>query len=422
MGMEPSHLPPGAQASQPDLSAIEAQARENHLELIRQEHRLFKVWRNFFHYRNERDAEEREASREALLYWFWPSGRTALVLFTISVGGIATVLLMHKQNELMAMQNYELRRQIYEQAQTDRARQFTDIKDKLYRESDYSITRRRELPEGITEFFRFLPTEEPYFNAKTREEALSQYLILSISPLKKPPKPEPQQLREILFGDWPCRQFDWWCDDLVEDSQAGAEEEDDIQRTAVFLGSAFLSGIDISQYRGQFERIRLNADGGDLHDAILGGAYLVDANLTNGNLHLTHLRGANLTGANLQNSMLAHSNLIEANLSNVDLYGSDLTGAWLDYADLTDAILGKVDLTEADLSHAIYTCEQLTEARNWEQALNRKECGVPIEEPTEQIAPRFAPHGGLEPPPSDFAAQGRKRLTPSIVPSTSAGH
>ena len=111
------------------------------------------------------------------------------------------------------------------------------------------------------------------------------------------------------------------------------------------LGAAYLSDADLS---GAFLR-KADLRAAYLSEADLSDAFLVEANLSYANLRKADLREANLSYANLSDA-----NLLGANLSEAYLVGTNLSRA-----DLWDA-----NLTGADLTGAVYTTEQLKQAKS----------------------------------------------------------
>jgi uncharacterized protein YjbI with pentapeptide repeats len=74
---------------------------------------------------------------------------------------------------------------------------------------------------------------------------------------------------------------------------------------------------------------------------------LMDADLSNANLHLADLRGAQLIGANLSNAFLK-----AADLRGADLFLADLSNAFLRKAHLSGATLDSANLNSANLIYA----------------------------------------------------------------------
>jgi hypothetical protein len=95
--------------------------------------------------------------------------------------------------------------------------------------------------------------------------------------------------------------------------------------------------------QGYVNLTRAIIPGADLRDAHLSNAGLHGANLSRAYLrspdyfHTTDLRGADLSGANLIEANLIGAYLIDANLIDADLNRADLSGANLGNADLNDA-------------------------------------------------------------------------------------
>lgn len=112
-----------------------------------------------------------------------------------------------------------------------------------------------------------------------------------------------------------------------------------------FLSEANLKGADL---RRTFLS-EANLSGADLRGAILSGAILWGANLKGAGLSLAFLRGAILSGANL-----GQADLWEANLSGANLSEANLSGAILWEADLIEANLSGANLSGAKVENAIF--------------------------------------------------------------------
>ena len=87
-------------------------------------------------------------------------------------------------------------------------------------------------------------------------------------------------------------------------------------------------------------------------NAILKGANLSWADLSEANLRWANLSWANLSEANLSGANLSDANLSEASLSWANLRAANLSGADLSGANLRGANLSGADLSEANLSEA----------------------------------------------------------------------
>ena len=113
--------------------------------------------------------------------------------------------------------------------------------------------------------------------------------------------------------------------------------------------------------------------------AVLTGAVLTRANLTDADLRGAVLTRAVLTGADLRGAVLTRANLTDADLrgavltravlTGADLRGADLRGAVLTGANLTDADLRGAVLTRADLTRAVLTGADLPAGYRWEAYL-----------------------------------------------------
>lgn len=112
-----------------------------------------------------------------------------------------------------------------------------------------------------------------------------------------------------------------------------------------------------------------------LEDGSLIGANLIDANLSEADLHNTNLRKASLFGANLSRADLSAvdlriaslfgANLSEANLLGANLSGADLLEANLSGANMVRTNLSKADLSQANLSRAYMLQADLSGACGW---------------------------------------------------------
>ncbi|MCI0541141.1 MAG: pentapeptide repeat-containing protein [Verrucomicrobiales bacterium] len=110
--------------------------------------------------------------------------------------------------------------------------------------------------------------------------------------------------------------------------------------------AAVISGADL--YGADLTDTDLH--GATLHGAKLRGADLTSAKLHGAILHGAKLSGANLTDADLHGAILCSAELRGANLTDADLHGAILCGAELRGANLTDALFTGADLSGARLS------------------------------------------------------------------------
>ena len=136
---------------------------------------------------------------------------------------------------------------------------------------------------------------------------------------------------------------------------------------------AVIEAIATCHERVESEKsLRIDLRGADLSYAALAGGNLSGAILTGSNLTCAYLTGANLSGAylystdtNLTYAILMGANLSDADLSNADLFGArlgnvDLSNAKLVHTRLEQADLSGADLTNAYLSRSILTGANLS--------------------------------------------------------------
>jgi len=180
------------------------------------------------------------------------------------------------------------------------------------------------------------------------------------------------------------------------------------------LAELFLIGIVISIYEYRRRRKEeLSAIEKELAqllvssspEGVLRKTQLIDAliakgrkpsNLRNHKLEKARLNGFDLSGVDMSFTILAGAAMVEMKLVGSNLFAADFSGGVLVQADLTGANLRETNFTKAclsrtnlvgsDVMHADFrgatelTCEQLTSAKNWTQALRDPtlECGAAI--------------------------------------------
>lgn len=103
----------------------------------------------------------------------------------------------------------------------------------------------------------------------------------------------------------------------------------------------------------------------NLHDIVLEGqdlheADLVGANLRKANLSRADLKGCNLNNADLTEAVIEMTDFTAARLQDAQLSHADMARAVLRSADLAGANLAHSDLTEADLQGAVLRGADLT--------------------------------------------------------------
>ena len=260
------------------IKLLREQTEKNKNSIIAQEHRIISVWRNLFKFIRRGNKEERSAAIEAFLSMLIP-GKITIVVTAGALIGILTILLMYKNNELVAEQNFYLQEQIYKQAVSDRAVQLAQIKEYLY----------KSIPESEKELRAWRASEnknedepslKPFYNEHIRSEALAQYINIIVDPLKKPEKVQQESLWQ-LGQRLSCKHFSFYC--AEKGSKVDNKQEHDRQElhlTGAHLNYTYLN----DDSKSKLEKVRLWASG---------------SNFNNANLSLAHLRGADLRGDNL---------------------------------------------------------------------------------------------------------------------------
>ncbi len=282
--------------------------QEFEAELIKQEHRLFKILKGYFCDRHKFSRDDPRHDAFAFAFWW----RLAFALLpTAAVGGtglaaIFGLYLANQSNRIMRDQTEIM----LEDAQANLRMQLIE---KLYQHTDPrtgdDVERDFPLPSadlGIAAY-----------GHRVRAEALRSFVAM-----------ERRRLQN--------------------------KQGQRIDVTYALLDHIDATGFDLS--------------GVDLGFSSLIAAHLIDANLRNATLMNARLGGAalmraDLTGANLQQSDLIRSYLNDANLTNADLSGADLSGASLrnsntkgtDFSNavLIGAALEGCNLADANLSGVI---------------------------------------------------------------------
>ncbi len=95
-----------------------------------------------------------------------------------------------------------------------------------------------------------------------------------------------------------------------------------------------------------------NLYGAQLTESDLNGAKLIGANLSKTNLSNANLYGANLSTSQLNEAQFVNACLSEAVLAGSNAYKTKFIGADLAFADLSDVDLTEADLSDANLSYA----------------------------------------------------------------------
>jgi uncharacterized protein YjbI with pentapeptide repeats len=175
-------------------------------------------------------------------------------------------------------------------------------------------------------------------------------------------------------------RFSKFIDAILEDAvfiEANVEKVD--FTNAILTGANFtkanleFGSFDNADVRGvNFTKANLklsyfeNADvrGVNFTDANLSNIYFVKLDLSKAILGGAKLCQANLTEAILKNVNLINANLKDADLNKANLSGANLTDANLRGANLTDANLRGANLTGADLSDALLTNSIITDVKS----------------------------------------------------------
>lgn len=314
-------------------------------ELIRQEHRLYRVVLNRFY--SYRDVDESDPRRKAAREAFWhriifgliPGGGASGVLFagiiTIAVAVWANMLLseqnatlnaqtelLHAQTALLNNQNQLLEREAkLLEAQNIHVRQQNELAD---------ASRRSNIMGEMTAIF----------------DRVNAYVVDQERDGEKPP-PRGWVLPEVLYG-----RIIAACDSCMSyrtvrhlrrpEGGVTADYESKLhspERTHMLL---FLMNMPVDRRpvfkRASFESVYLlgtNLEGRDLSEILLlhadlRYAQLAKASLRNADLSSIDTLHANLSGADMRGAILWRASLHTSNLQNADLRGADLREAILD--------------------------------------------------------------------------------------------
>ncbi len=368
-------------------------------DLYSQEHRFIPAWLNvIFHYKNK-ETEHSKEKWSAVLQGFLPGTKSTIVLGG-SIVGILTIVLMYQSNQLMALQNQYLQKQIYIQADSDRRNQLVNITEKLYEPSDAYL----EQASSLQIHSKNIPIE-PKYNSNTRTESLITYLLIKHNPL--------EQVNEQTLESIPDASISFW-------NSIWALKRNEVTKPAkmtldcdaidgrilnkVFLNRALLSDITLRDVCLKYaslveaELSRSVLDGANLQGAALmrsrmiqaGLLYanmkqsvMLDADLTKATLSFADLSSSRMDGvilekAELSNSILKNASLTKSNLKNASLMYATLVGVNLSNADLSGAMFYQADIEGAKFVEAKgFTCQQLMSAINWKLAITDLKCEEP---------------------------------------------
>ena len=164
------------------IEKIEDDISSCKVEMIEQEHRLLSVLSNLYHTYSSGDRTEKVASIKALIYYLLPGGRTVIIVSGGVLIGLLTLILMQKNNELVAASNYHLQEQIYVQSNSDRLSKVAKITEYLYEKkrgiSQDSIDSIRGVGE-IWQIGQGWHSPEPLYNEFTRSVAFDQLVKIT---------------------------------------------------------------------------------------------------------------------------------------------------------------------------------------------------------------------------------------------------
>lgn len=311
------------------IQRLESQANNAHLKLIEQEHRFISIFVNLIKSYQNGNRLEKVAAWKAFFYLFVP-GRTAIIISGGTVIGILTVILMQKNNELVASQNYYLQTQIYYQTKNENRGHKESITRILY---DPSPESEEAVKQAYNNGDKIIPLLEAEHHPFTRRNAFAQLISITED---EPVQPEPVYVTSLSqqISTWTCNNFSLFCQ-YVEVTDSAKSTVLTKEKPILNLDYAFLDFIvwpDVSKVtiKAPFARITNS----NLRKAKLQGADLIGANFFK----------SNLEGADLSNAKLQKAYMVDVKMKQTILTGADLTGAVILCDDIKHAIFDKKTL------------------------------------------------------------------------------
>lgn len=326
---------------------IEARQKELEGQLLEQEHRFFSVWYNFFKSFFGKDKKNRGHTLKAVIYSLAP-GRVFVFVAGGAFVGFVTIVLMHKNNNLLASQNYYLKEQIYVQAYSDRKSLIADIKKTLY-EGD--VTSEEYVPQ---------------FSRDTRQEALVSYLDISRTPLVKP-KIDGQEAFYLVFQDFFDSMFGAAEGAVPQSVSQSNDCVSENRGEKIEFGVAFLSEIRVSPlclsnvifngtYMEEMLIARSSMHHSRLYSASLKGTKLSNVKAVSLEVYDSDISSVFISGSDIPNLYLSESfgselKIMSSDISNSRISDSDLEHSYLEYSDLSDSTIGEVNLRNSTLKN-----------------------------------------------------------------------
>lgn len=125
--------------------------------------------------------------------------------------------------------------------------------------------------------------------------------------------------------------------------------------------------------------------GADLRKANLEEAKLISSNMAGADLFAASLRNARMWGVDMRGANFRLADLSSASLKGAVLKGANFTQANLQNADLFKANLEQANLEQANLTGVLFlSCDQLVQARNWQDSIRGKELGWCLPMPSDK--------------------------------------
>lgn len=341
------------------IDHLESSVKETRESIIEQEHRIIKTIINMVKAIKSGDHAERLAAAKAILYLFFP-GRVAVIITGGTIIGLLTIILMQKNNELVASQNYYLQSQIYFQTINENRQMRESITKALYAKSPESIAANKawrgkfttiKLMNGI----KFSSTKAPapgdvgpqilpLHDEYVRTVALKGLVEITRDAPTEPTPLSMEPLRQLI-PRWMCENLFLFCNKSITYTYDIPRE---ISYPKLNLEYAFLNDVKWPNTKGIIVNAKgANLRGADLRGAdlrgtnferaILADANLQDANLSKANLTLTIFDRANLNGADLQNAKFLATRFQDSKIDFMKINCSDLENT--DYIDKIEGAL-----------------------------------------------------------------------------------